>query len=62
MPLVLTLTLEMGMEATVISYLGALRALLMIRQSLARGTFHEAEDLSNCSMLLRNSVSLNPGK
>ena len=33
-----------------------------MRQSLWRGTFHEAEDLSNCSMLDKNSVSDIPEK
>jgi hypothetical protein len=56
----LTVNLVAGIEATAISYLGELRALLMILQSLWRGTFHEAEDLSNCSMLDKNWLPESP--
>jgi hypothetical protein len=56
----LTFTLEIGIEATVISYLGAFSAWLITLQSLWRGTFQEDEDLSNCSRLERKPPELSP--
>ncbi len=58
--IVRTLTLEAGIDATVISYLGALRAWWMTRQSRFSGTFHDDDDLSNCSRLERNFFELKP--
>ena len=51
-----------GIEASAISYLGELSAWLMILQSRCIGTFQDADDLSNCSMLDKNWVPDKPEK